>query len=364
MEKKASRLPPWTLWLVMIVLMALMVDVLIESAVQLFFANRSGVWNYLAEFREKARHAGLSLDQYGQKAGLDPYLGWGIEEARQHQPPPTVAESGTVLFVGDSVTAGHDVRSGEEDYPALLAAQWGKRGVKVVNLAARGYGVDQMWLKLLILSGRYHPNAIVFAYIPHDLIRPANDFNFGLPKPKFRFSGPQTELNLAEGIEEYHGQYDAARSGFRLSWWFASHYWNNKEYYAPTLAMDYFDRLYRHIGEGLAQISQRWGIPVVVVKLTNYRQFSGYDPLSRLAASGLVRKGKWDNADVRYMDMDRCVPAKAKALGIDLEKEFAHHPSPQGHRLLAECLGEFMQPIILKMPLGETGKGNPAPETN
>jgi hypothetical protein len=357
-ERKASRLPPWVLWAVMVVLMALIAHVVIESTVQLFFANRSGVWNYLSDFRDKARRAGLSLGQYGQKAGLDPYLGWGREEVRIHEPPPTAAKSGTVLFVGDSVTAGHDVRSGEEDFPALLAAQWGKRGVKVVNLAARGYGVDQMWLKLLILAGRYHPDAIVFAYIPHDLIRPANDFNFGLPKPRFRFSGLHTELDLADGVEEYHGQYDAARSGFRLSWWFASRYWENKEYYAPTLAKDYFARLYRHIGEGLAQISQEWGIPVVVVKLTNYRRFGGFEQLASLAASGLAHKGNWDKADVRYLDMDNCIPAKAKAQGVELEKEFAHHPGPLGHRLLAECLGEFMEPLMPKILPGPTDKNN------
>ncbi|MEI7868973.1 MAG: SGNH/GDSL hydrolase family protein [Candidatus Methylumidiphilus sp.] len=364
MDKRASRLPSWAMWAMMVVLMVLTIHVVIEGAVQLYFANQSGAWKYLSEFREKARQAGLSLSQYGQKVGLDPYLGWGREEARQHEPPPTVAKSGTVLFVGDSVTAGHDVRAGEEDYPSLLAAQWGKRGVKVVNLAARGYGVDQMWLKLLLQAGGYHPDAIVFAYIPHDLIRPGNDFNFGLPKPRFRFPGPHSTLTLAEEIGEYHRHYDAARSGFHLSGWFAGHYWDNKEYYAPALATDYFDRLYRHIGEGLAQISQEWKIPVIVVKLTNFRQFSGSAPLIRLAASGLVNPEHLDKADVRYLDMDNCVLAKAKARGLELEKEFAHHPSPLGHRLLAECLGDFMEPIVLNRLNGSTVKGSPKPAEN
>ncbi|MFZ4703959.1 MAG: hypothetical protein ACOYMG_28270, partial [Candidatus Methylumidiphilus sp.] len=79
MDKKASRLPSWAMWAMMVVLMVLTIHVVIEGAVQLYFANQSGAWKYLSEFREKAKQAGLSLSQYGQKVGLDPYLGWGRE---------------------------------------------------------------------------------------------------------------------------------------------------------------------------------------------------------------------------------------------------------------------------------------------
>ncbi len=345
----------------MFLLMTLTVHVIIESAVQLVFAQRSGIWTYLSEFREKAKQAGLSLDQYAQKVGLDPYLGWGHEEARVHEPSPSASKTGTVLFVGDSVTAGHDVVAGKEDYPAILAEQWGNRGIEVVNLAARGYGVDQMWLKLLLQAGAYHPHVIVLAYIPHDLIRPANDFNFGLPKPKFRFFGHQTDITLAESVANFQAGYDAARSGFHLSWWFASRYWDNKEYYVPTLSLGYFEHLYQHIGEGLARISREWKIPVVVVKLTNYRHFRGFEELSKLAASGLVQPGNVSGSDVRYMDMDECVPAKAKSLGLELEKEYAHHPSPIGHKLFADCLAKFMEPIVFKPTPESSGTPNTKP---
>ncbi len=336
------------MWAVMFLLMSLAVHVVIESAVQLVFAQRSGVWTYLSEFREKAKQAGLSLDQYAQKVGLDPYLGWGKEEVRRHELPPLVDKAATVLFVGDSVTAGHDVIAGKEDYPALLADQWGKRGIEVVNLAARGYGVDQMWLKVLLQAGGYHPNVIVFAYIPHDLIRPASDFNFGLPKPKFQFSGSHVALNLADGMAEFQRSYDSSRSGFHLSWWFISRYWDNKEYYVPKLFLGYYEDLFQQLGEGLAQLSKESKIPIIVVKLTNFRHFRGFEELSHLAASSLVQSRNVNGSDVRYMDMDECVPAKAKTLGLELEKEYAHHPSPVGHKLFAECLSSFMEPIVFK----------------
>ena len=322
----------------MFLLMALLFLVVAEVAVQWFFAPRSGISKYLAEFRDKAQQDGVSLEQYAKKSGLDAYLGWGKNEVRIHEPPATLAKPRTLLFIGDSVTAGHDVVGGVEDYPALLAAKLGGQGVKVVNLAARGYGVDQMWLKLLTKAGEYHPDMIVLAYIPHDLIRPASDFNFGLPKPRFQFTGSQATISLPKGIAEYRAGFESARSWFHLSGWFLAHYWVNKEHYAPKLFPGYYRQLYRHIGEGLAQLSEEWGIPVRVVKLTNHHRFSGLETLTGLAASELVHPTVWDKADVGYMDTDACVASKAKSQSLDLATEFAHHPGPAGHRLLAECL--------------------------
>ena len=335
------------MWLVMSLFLALLFHVLIEMSVQLFFAERSGIWHHLAEFRNNARKDGLSLSQYGKKVGLDPYLGWGKADVRIHEPSAGPANAKTILFIGDSVTAGHDVRAGSEDFPAQIAAMLGDKGVRVVNLAVRGYGVDQMWLKLLTVAGSYHPDAIVFAYIPHDLLRPANDFNFGLPKPRFGFPNAQTRLALAEGIAEYHQGYDAARSGFRLSWWYAAHYWRNKEYYLPGLYTDYYARLYRLIGDGLAQLSQAWGIPVIIVKLTNVDDFQGADKLARLAAFGLAHPTEWKSAKVSYVDLDPCVKPKALAQEVDIDKEFFHHPGPVGHALMAECLGDYLDTTLL-----------------
>ncbi|MDD5035069.1 MAG: hypothetical protein PHE55_09945, partial [Methylococcaceae bacterium] len=70
MPPRASRLKPWLLWTLMLLLMALMVHGVIETAVQLFFAKRTGVWHTLSDFREKAQKDGLSLEDYGKKLGL------------------------------------------------------------------------------------------------------------------------------------------------------------------------------------------------------------------------------------------------------------------------------------------------------
>ena len=339
----------------MFLLMAVLFHIVVESTVRWVFAPRSGVAKYLAEFRDKAQKDGLPLAQFAKKADLDAYLGWGRNEVRIHEPTVNTANPRTVLFVGDSVTAGHDVRGGVEDYPALLAAKLGGQGVRVVNLASRGYGVDQMWLKLLTKAGEYHPDLIVFAYIPHDLIRPASDFNFGLPKPRFHFAGTQPILSLPKGIIEYMAGFESARSGFHLSDWFVAHYWRNKEYYAPQLFPGYYRKLYHHIGEGLARLSEEWGIPVRVVKLTNYHRFTGIETLTNLAASEWVHPSVWDKANLRYLDTDACVAAKAQAM--DLETEFAHHPGPAGHRLLAECLAGDLEPVLSGLPAQANAPG-------
>jgi len=334
---------PWKLWVAMFLLMAALFHIVAEAAVQWIFAPRSGISKYLAEFRDKAQKDGLTLAQYGRKAGLDGYLGWGKDEVRIHEPTANSAQPKTLLFVGDSVTAGHDVRGGIEDYPALLAGQLGGQGVRIVNLAARGYGVDQMWLKLLTKAGEYHPDMIVMGYIPHDLIRPANDFNFGLPKPRFQFTNTQAKLNLPKSVIDYMADYESARSWFHLSSWYVANYWANKEYYAPPLFTQYYQRLYHHIGEGLAKLSEEWGIPIRVVKLTNYYHFKGSEMLVKLATSEWVHPTVWDKADVGFLDTDECVLKQAKPQSLDLAKEFAHHPGPAGHRLLAECIGPSIQ---------------------
>lgn len=344
MDRPNSPLPAWVLWAVMILLMALALHLVVEISVQVYFARHSGVANYLAEFREKARQAGLDLEQYGRRLKLDPYLGWGLEEVRVHESQSPPEKTKTIVFVGDSVTAGHDVEAGREDYPSLLAERWAGRGSRVVNLAARGYGVDQMWLKTLTMAGGYRPDLLVFAYIPHDLLRPASDFNFGLPKPRFRFDGSKPELVLAQSVRDFQGDYESARSHFYLSEWFAGRYWANREYYLPGLMQGYFRRLYGHIGAGLARLAETWGVPVVVVKLTNFRSFKGVEQLVTLAKSQWVQAGSDGKSEVSYLDTDACVMAKAK--GIDLKQEFAHHPGPAGHRLLADCVGEYLEPLV------------------
>ena len=90
----------------------------------------------------------------------------------------------TILFSGDSVTRGTEVDVTKEAYPMLLLKALNRKiNLRVLNIAIRGLGLDQMMLKLEELVPKYRPDLIVFAYIPTDLWRPARNINYGSTKP-------------------------------------------------------------------------------------------------------------------------------------------------------------------------------------
>jgi len=69
----------------------------------------------------------------------------------------------TILFVGESITAGHGLQW-EETYPALVGKAL---GVQVVDLGVHGYGSDQAFLRFVDALPRFkHVVAVVSFYIP------------------------------------------------------------------------------------------------------------------------------------------------------------------------------------------------------
>jgi hypothetical protein len=78
----------------------------------------------------------------------------------------------SILFVGESTTAGHGL-PWDETYPA----QVGKAlGLQVVNLGVHGYGFDQQFLRLYDNLPRFqHPVAIITMYYPFMIDRAAED---------------------------------------------------------------------------------------------------------------------------------------------------------------------------------------------
>jgi hypothetical protein len=72
-------------------------------------------------------------------------------------------ERPTILFVGESITAGHGL-NWDESFPAIVGEAL---GVQVVNLGVEGYGVDQAFLRLLEALPRFaRPVAIVTVFLP------------------------------------------------------------------------------------------------------------------------------------------------------------------------------------------------------
>src|SRR5207302_3750037 len=74
----------------------------------------------------------------------------------------------TLLFVGESITAGHAVRW-EDTFPSIVGESL---GLQVVNLGVHGYAVDQAYLRLVDALPRFtHPVAVVTLFIPAMLVR-------------------------------------------------------------------------------------------------------------------------------------------------------------------------------------------------
>jgi hypothetical protein len=96
-------------------------------------------------------------------------------------PHEGVAER-TVYFFGDSYTFGFGVGN-EQTYTAIIAREYLKPRVRVVNAGVNGYGIVQMYGRLQDLAGRLTPgDVVVFAPIADDLRRNLDDFVFIAPQ--------------------------------------------------------------------------------------------------------------------------------------------------------------------------------------
>ena len=76
----------------------------------------------------------------------------------------------TLLVIGDSTTLGMEVDN-EKAYPSQLERLFWKngRGIRVINAAGRGYGIDQSYLKLKPLLTKYHPDLVLFMAGPYGM---------------------------------------------------------------------------------------------------------------------------------------------------------------------------------------------------
>ena len=94
-------------------------------------------------------------------------------------------EAHRVILTGDSFAFGWSVDDGETLSTYLeqeLGAQF-----EVMNMAAEGYGIDQMSLVATELAPRYNPETVIIAFTADDLNRSCYAFNFTARKPYFEW---------------------------------------------------------------------------------------------------------------------------------------------------------------------------------
>lgn len=93
-------------------------------------------------------------------------------------------EKKRVVMVGDSFVYGRNVEPNETiDY--FLSEYLGNE-YEIINLAVRGYGVDQMALVAINIAPKYNPDIVIVAFIADDLRRACTDFlNYAYKKPYY-----------------------------------------------------------------------------------------------------------------------------------------------------------------------------------
>jgi hypothetical protein len=182
------------------------------------------------------------------------YQGRDVEYAidAEHDRAPTVdsvvdRSKPTILFVGESLTAGHGL-TWDESYPAIVGREL---GVQVANIAVHGYGFDQAFLRLHDLLPTFqHPVAIVSIYLPYMLDRLEEDTHRHL-----RFVDHEPVL------EPLHGFWQDLR--LARAWRAAQPYRSDAPYELAATIFRETDRLSRERGAKAVFLApnQGWGRP-------------------------------------------------------------------------------------------------------
>ncbi len=105
--------------------------------------------------------------------------------------PASLSSDELILAVGDSFTFGDQV-SDDETWPAHLERMI---GVPVRNAGVFGYGVDQSFLRMKLLTEKYKPTIVVFSFIPDDITRSEFAERTSFAKPYFVVRGGELQLH-------------------------------------------------------------------------------------------------------------------------------------------------------------------------
>jgi lysophospholipase L1-like esterase len=139
------------------------------------------------------RLAGVRTKRIGDRAELDPLLGWTLKSEFRSEGFNTIGlgirrnfdetevRKGSILAVGDSFTEGFDEVDDDGTWPAHLEKIM---GVPVVNAGVAGYAGDQILLRTEQLLPIIEPKTLIIGFTEADIYRAALS-DSGAPKPYF-----------------------------------------------------------------------------------------------------------------------------------------------------------------------------------
>lgn len=272
----------------------------------------------------------------------------GVREYAPEKPPGTLR----ALVLGDSFSFGWGVRD-EEVWTARLEAESGH--LEMINLSVPGYGLDQMLVAFRTLGKGWEADRVFISVFPEDFWRSTRSFaDTGHAKPYFSLSGkgelilhnvpvppPRTlrsgqfpslieqgplERILGQSILYRRLKRPLLKLGSDLGWVDPS---LTEEW---TIGQAILSELFREIRANRAR-------PVlVIVPSETWANEKRVDTLRK----SMLRLGQREGVDTIDLTPSFHQAIKSSSLG-KYYFEGDHHWTPEGHRLAAELIRDYLE---------------------
>ena len=280
-------------------------------------------------------------DPSATKEYLDAELGWDREPQRYASCDAACDDPFRVLLIGDSVTAGHNVRTGAEDYGYLLSLDRHDRPIEIINAGVGGYGVYQMSMKTRRALQTVEPDLIIFSYIAHDLIRPGRSFIYLKTRPSLALGRRAPLVQPPADLERFLRNYEVRKNTFSTGPWFVGFLWDNRRYYAPYLFRRFFAQVFDHVVSEVATLAREANAELAFVMLPQRFNFRHRDELTALMNEALIARRAAAEHPFHDVQIQACVEESLAGAGLSLSV-MTFHPPPAGHRAYADCLREMV----------------------
>ena len=341
-------------WFALIVLLYAM----FEIGSRLILSRISSTAIQLNAIIENIKENDITIDEFvrGHKEyqkfefTLDKVIGWDERSKLYATCPEDRCESAfRILVLGDSVTAGHGVETGEDFISLLARARYG-RDVQILNAAVSGFGLYQMAVKAERELASYDADLILLTYIDNDLIRSASNFMWGKTRPTFALTGKEIKILPPLDLAKVLHQYERAWKQYYFGLWFLNHVWENRRYFLRSFYPEYFSAIYNLVITRLRAQAAAAGSHLVVARLPQAFEFYGREAVKRIFTA-VITKLQDDNG-IEFLDIEQCVRGFLQNKNINFEEVMnSLHPPTVGHQAYAWCLhNKLLQSIALLRP--------------
>ncbi len=265
-------------------------------------------------------------------------------------PPPSAGPP--ILAVGDSFTFGDQVADGDT-WPARLEKRIGRR---VVNGGVFGYGLDQSYLRAMMLAEIYRPDTLIVGLIPDDINRCELSARQGAAKPYFDLVGGQLVLRNLPVPEPMHEKYrgtfrDVLSRSYLIHrlmmrccphWWLMGVTW--KTFYSAHRVHREGDAVACRILGELESLAEREKIERVLV-VVQYTRAPAAGNIARIAR---LKDGCVKGRRVRMLDLKDALDQVRKKDPHRYARFFDRHMTPAGNAFVAAQIE-----AVLKKDWGE-----------